>query len=616
MARIFLWRSSFFTLMAITASLHGFSQPAAITGYPRYYFRNPLAIPIQLAANFGELRTDHWHMGLDIRTDQKENRPVYAAADGYIAHIGIRPQSFGRFIIINHPNGLSTLYAHLNNFFAELEQYVSEQQYRQESWAIELDFTNRNFPLKKGQFIAYSGNTGGSQGPHLHFEIFDTKTTKRLNPLLFGFPIEDKVPPDLVKLAIYDRNYSVYEQTPQFYWLKNTDSGYIIPKIPVLKTGSDKISFAIQAFDKMSGSVNPDGIYSANIYLDGLPLIGFAMDSIDYNETLYVNAHIDYREKYNGGPFLQHLSLLPGNHCSVYHIVNSDGVISLPDTNVHLIRIEVKDAYFNMSQLNFSIQYLNSPEKPDLYNPDSNTDQYNHQRFAPNQVNVLEKPDFEVYLPEGCLYDTIQPLYFRNNPSSPFAVSALHQFNDAAIPLHEAITVRIRPDKIIPEEWKDKLVIQRSDRGTNSIHKAEWQGEWLMTKFGDFGNFCVFADTMAPQLDDPGLGDTLDLSPATRISITPTDNFGLIKQFRADLDSQWLKFTNDKGRTWIYQFDERCPYGLHQLRVKVDDLVGNTTTKTWLFKRYPYTPPKKKMIRKKSGSRRVQGLKKKTTKKK
>jgi murein DD-endopeptidase MepM/ murein hydrolase activator NlpD len=212
---------------------------------------------MKLAANFGELRPNHWHMGLDIRTNQKENLPVYAAADGYVAHVGIRSQSFGRYIIINHPNGLSTLYGHLNNFFPALEQYVTEQQYKQETWAIELDFAKEKFPVSKNQFIAYSGNTGGSQGPHLHFEIRDTKTEKCLNPLLFGFPLQDNVKPNLVKLAMYDRTYSVYEQTPLFFLFKNTDSGYVIPNRPVIRTGSEKISFAIQAYDRLTGSKNP-----------------------------------------------------------------------------------------------------------------------------------------------------------------------------------------------------------------------------------------------------------------------------------------------------------------------------------------------------------------------
>lgn len=591
-------------IFLMVVSLQGFTQEASVKKYPRYYFRNPLGIPMRLAANFGELRSDHWHMGLDIRTDQKENLPVYAAADGYITHIGIRPQSFGRFIIINHPNGLSTLYAHLNDFYPQLEQYVTDQQYLQEDWPLELDFTNEKFPVHKSQVIAYSGNTGGSQGPHLHFEIFDTKTTKRLNPLLFGFPILDKIPPSLLKLAMYDRSLSVMEQTPQFFWLKKTDSGYIIPKIPVIKTGLNKISFALQAIDKMRGSDNPDGIYSARLFFDEQPVIGFVLDSIDYDQTLFVNAHIDYRERYNGGPFLQHLSQLTGDRGAVYHRESGTGIISLNDTNTHTIRIEVKDAYLNASQLRFNIQYNDSLSKPIPR-------KIQNQPFAPNQVNVLEENDFELYLPEGALYDTIQLFYFRNSSPATYALSAIHQVNDESFPLHENITVRIKPDRKIPDEWKDKLVLQRSYRGNTNIKKATWQDEWLTAKFGDFGFFQVFADVLPPQLNEPGSGDTVDLSPSARIIFSPTDNFGLIRNFRAELDSQWLRFTNDKSRNWIYNFDKRCPFGIHQLKVTVEDLVGNVTTKTWWFKRYPYTPPKKKMLKKKSSKKPMtKGVKK------
>ena len=286
--------------------------------YPKEYFRNPMGIPIDLSANFGELRPSHWHMGLDIRTNQKENLLVYAAAQGYIAKIGIRPQSFGRFIVINHPNGLSTLYGHLNDFYPELEKYVTAQQYKQESWAVELEFTKDKFPVSKGQFIAYSGNTGGSQGPHLHFEIFDTKTTKRLNPLLFDFGIRDNVPPAIVKLAVYNRGRSVYEQSPLLIALKNSDSGYIIPKFPVMKTGFSKLSFAIQAYDRVSGSTNPNGIYAAKLFVDEQPQVAFVLDSLDYNETVYLNAHVDYKHRHNGGAWLQHLSKLPGDAGAAY----------------------------------------------------------------------------------------------------------------------------------------------------------------------------------------------------------------------------------------------------------------------------------------------------------
>ncbi|TMI65711.1 MAG: M23 family metallopeptidase [Bacteroidetes bacterium] len=586
------------------------STDAQTVKYPQNYFRNPLDIPMELVANFGELRSNHWHMGLDIRTNQKENLPVYAAAEGYIAYVGVRPQSFGRFIIINHPNGYSTLYAHLNDFYPALHQYVLDEQYKNESWQVELDLPKDKFKVSKGQFIAYSGNTGGSQGPHVHFEIRETKTDRSLNPLLFGMPIKDDVPPTISKLGIYDRSTSTYAQTPQLFSLKNTDSGYIIPKIPVIKTGLNKISFAVEAIDRFSGSQNPNGIYTTRIFLDDERIAGFTLDQIDYRESEYINAQIDYRYYKAGKGYLQHISPLPGEKGRVYHIYNGDGIINLNDTSIHEILIEVGDADENYSKLIFKIQYKDSlaVNKPGL--PGSG-------EFVPNFVNVLEKPDFEAYLPEGCIYDTIKPVYYRSNATNENAVSALHQLNDNSIPVHEEMTVKIKPNKEVRKEWQNKIIIQRN--GSYAILKPKWEGQWLSFKTGAFGTFVALLDLSSPILNDPdvykkGKGDTLDLSPATRILFTPTDISG-IRKFRAELDSNWLMFTNDKGRTWIYNFDERCPYGIHHLKIAVEDLVGNTTTKEWWFKKYPYTPPPPKK-KKKTSKKKTTTLKKKPVTKK
>lgn len=612
MSRICLIRIGFLLFLSMIGS-DTFAQPD-INDNPRNYFRNPLGIPMQLSANFGELRPNHWHMGLDIRTDAKENLPVYAAAEGYIAKVGIRPQSYGRFIIINHPNGLSTLYAHLNEFYFQLENYVTGQQYKQESWAVELDFTKDQFPVTKGTFIAYSGNTGGSQGPHLHFEIIDIKTDKRLNPLLFNFPMLDNTPPSIIRLAMYDRSKTVYAQTPVLFSLKNTGNGYIIPKHTVIKTGLSKISFAIQAVDKMSGSGSDNGIFSAKLYLDEEPQLSFVLDSIDYDETLYVNAHIDYRYDYYGGAYLQHLSQLPGNRSQVYKQINSDGIINLVDTNLHLISIDVKDIEGNTSQLNFIVQRNDNLAKADEY-------QQYASKFVPDKPNVLEKDDFKIRLPEHSLYDTIPALYFRNNSLSYNSVSALHQLNDASYPVQEDITVSIKPNRTIPEEWKDKLIMQRTGKGS-TIRKVLLQNGWLTADFGAFGSFQVLADLTLPQINDPdrgGKGDTINLSADSRIVFTPTDNFGIVKNFRVELDSQWLMFTNDKSRNWVYKFDERCPYGVHQLTATATDLAGNTTSKTWWFKKYPYIPPppKKKMSKKGiSNKKKTTTTKKPVTKKK
>ena len=581
--------------------------------YPKGYFRNPMGIPMELSANFGELRPNHWHMGLDIRTQAKENLPVYAAASGYIAKIGIRPQSFGRFIIINHPNGLSTLYGHLNDFYPELEAWVTAQQYAQESWAVELDIPKEKFPVSKGAFIAYSGNTGGSQGPHLHFEIMDTKTTKRLNPLLFGFPIADNVPPALIKLAVYDRSRSVYEQSPRYYPLKSTDSGYIIPKLPVMQTGLNTISFAIQAYDRVTGSTNPNGVYSSLLYVDDQPQVAFVIDSVDYNETAFMNAHVDYKLKYNGGGWLQHLSVMPGDMGPVYKRFNgNDGVIRLTDTLLHTIKVEVSDANGNLSTIRFQLQYNDSLAKPVYRQPEA-------FYFAPRLAVRLSKPDFQLNMAEGSVYDSVKAYYSRSSNVIPSnALSALHQVNDADVPVHAPFTVRIKPYRTSPAGTEGKLIILRTYRGSRTVKKAVWEDEWLKADFDDFGNFQAFFDTIPPELDELGKGDTINLSAASRIVFSPEDNFGTIKKFRAELNGQWLRFTNDKSRNWIYKFDERCPYGVHELKVTVEDLVGNRTTKSWWFKRGPYTPPppKKKAVKKGSSKKKTTATKKTVVKKK
>lgn len=602
-------RISFLVIQLIFCGLY---MQAQLPPYPKNYFRNPLGIPIELSANFGELRPNHWHMGLDIRTKQKENLPVYAAAQGYIAKIGIRPQSFGRFIVINHPNGLSTLYGHLNDFYPDLEKYVTAQQYKLESWAVELELTKEKFPVSKGQFIAYSGNTGGSQGPHLHFEIFDTKTTKRLNPLLFDFDVRDNIPPALVKLALYDRNRSVYDQSPLFFSLKNTDSGYIISKTPLMKVGSNRISFALQAYDRVSGSTNPNGIYAAKLYVDNQPQVTFIIDSIDYDETVYMNAHVDYMHKHNGGAWLQHLSVMPGERGAAYKKWNGDGVIVLPDTSLYTIRIDVKDATGNTSQLNFKVQYSDSIAKAILR-------QEGATYFAPAEKTILAKPDFEVHMAAGSLYDTVKAYYSRNNSSvATNAISALHQLNDASVPVHESFTVRIKPYNTIPEELKEKVLVQRTYRNNKSVRKANWQGEWLVADFADFGSFQAFIDTVPPHISDLNNEDTINLSASTRIVFTPTDNFGVVKNFRAELNGRWIRFTNDKTRNWVYEFDERCPYGVHELKVTAEDLAGNISTKVWLFKRNPYIPPspKKKTIKKSNSTKKKTTPSKKTPVKK
>lgn len=546
---------------------------AQVANYPKGYFRNPLNIPMQLVANFGELRTNHWHMGLDIRTQQKENLPVYAAADGYVARIKIEPFGFGRAIYINHPNGLTTLYAHLNDFAPAIEQWVKEQQYKQQSWAVELTPPPSLFKLAKGDFIAYSGNTGGSQGPHVHFEIRETATEKCLNPLLFGFPIADAVPPSLVRLGMYDRNRSVYAQSPQLIGLRKTGTGlYNLAKAAPIKVGTDRISFALGTVDYFTGSTNPNGIYSARILLDNILQSEFILDTISYNDTRYMNAHIDYRYEALVGPYLQHLSRMPGDITNIYTVTPTEGVLQLNDTAVHTVRIEVRDAAQNLSTLNFDVQYDARLAR---------TTAVTGEKWYPQQVNVFEATDFEVFSTENTLYDTVNVAYNANTAtyaSSSASISPLHTFLQPSIPSHDNITVRLKITSPLSSEAMDRIVIKNVSGSRTYVAKALPQrGDWVSAKFRQFGTFQAFLDTIPPTINAP----QADLSRATRLVFTPKDNFNEIKSFRAEVDGQWLRFTNDKGKVWIYKFDEKFPAGQHELKVTVEDEAGNVTTQSW-----------------------------------
>src|SRR6185437_864131 len=282
-----------FSAAFVLCSIPGICQLFVPGAYPRNYFRDPLAIPMNLAANFGELRAEHYHMGLDIRTQHRENLPVFAAADGYVARVSVAPFGFGQAIYIDHPNGYTTVYGHLNHFFPALAAYVHKEQYRHRSWQVYLELPPSLFPVHKGELIAYSGNTGGSQGPHLHFEIRRTAGDVNLNPLLFGLPVPDKTTPTIERLAWYDRSKSVYEQSPHLLAVQRNnihEDGRFAISASLLSVPVTHVSFAIGAFDTQSGSTNPNGIYEAELFMDERPVIGFQMDRISYDNTRNINA--------------------------------------------------------------------------------------------------------------------------------------------------------------------------------------------------------------------------------------------------------------------------------------------------------------------------------------
>jgi hypothetical protein len=568
-----------------------FAQDLPSSGYPVGYFRNPLDIPIRLAANFGELRANHYHMGLDIRTQQKENLPVMAAADGYIAKVVIEPAGFGQAIYIRHPNGYTTLYAHLNKLFPALAAYASSWQYRAESWQASIDIPAGLFPVKKGEVIAYSGNTGGSQGPHLHFEIRRTVDDTNLNPLLFGMPVPDNVPPVILRLAIYDRSLSTYEQSPRIWPVTRTAEGGFGLKDSVVAVTASRISFAISAFDSQSGSANPNGIFQASLQEDGVLLTAFEMNNISYNDTRKINAHIDYRTKEKGGPWLQHLSRLPGHSAPcIYQAAAgttaatdfahrltrpaTDGVIDLSDGVPHAIRIAVKDAAGNTTVLNFQVQYRPSPVVSIISSPLAG------KVFFPGMLDGYEADGVAFYVSEKALYDSVHIGCSIIDPV-PGVASPVYAIGSTVIPLQEPLLVRIRSTGVS----KDRMVMLRMEGGKKEAVRPEWLGDWASARFREFGDFSLVEDKLPPVITPIGIRDGAVLRKVSRIAFRVKDDLGGIRGFRAELDGHWLCFTNDKYLDFIYIFDGHCPAGKHVLKVTAEDVAGNRTIKEYRFTR-------------------------------
>ncbi len=539
------------------------------------YYRNPLDLPMLLSGNFGELRPNHYHMGLDIKTAAVVNKNVYAAADGFVSRIKIEPGGYGRAIYIDHPNGTTTVYAHLNEFYPALEKWVKEQQYLKQSWAIDLEVDPLLFPVKKGTFIARSGNTGGSQAPHLHFEIRNTEEGYNLNPLLYKFPVQDNVAPRILRVALYNRSLSIYEQQPQLVAAKLQSGSNYITTPAVVKVNYPRLSVGFTAFDSHNGSSNQNGIYYAQLLVDDRPDISFLMDSIHYGDTRYLNAHIDYKTRTNRTIYLHQMFQLPGYYPrSIYHTDHGNGLIDLSDGKVHTVKLLIKDAHDNTSKIQFQVQYTGTMlnyAKPE------------GKLFYPMMIDGFEGDACEFYIGEKCLYESVHIPYKKINVKDSGAISAQHQIGHAYIPLQESFLVRIQPEIFVPEEAKSKVLMLWTSGAKRSASRVTWNGNWASAQFRDFGTFQLVMDTIPPVVKfNFAPGAVLRAQRSVSFNVSDQYGYGAVK---AEIDGKWIRFTNDKYKSFIYEFDEHCLPGDHILTVTVTDYAGNTTTETIKFTR-------------------------------
>ena len=404
--------------------------------YSSGYYHRPLSLSTELAANFGEVRENHFHMGLDIRTNGRENLPVYAAADGYVSRISVEEAGYGNAMYITHPNGTTTVYAHLNHFMTGVENYVHDKQYQNECWQQNISFPPGKFNVTKGERIALSGNTGTSEGPHLHFEIRDTRTGNNINPLMNGITLADYVAPVINGLYWYNKAGSIYRANANKIELTANEGQYTTVQ-KVVTVNTPYISFGITATDKNTQSKYHLGIYKAIMYLDDSLKFSFALNGFNSSDTRYVNACIDYSSYIRSSNCIQLLSILPGNHLPVFEGSPSNGTIYLKDKKIHAVKILVSDAAGNTCTLVASVQYNGTAQRATNAAKPAGV-------VLPGKAVNITAGDAIIRFTQKAVYDTL-PLFIKEeNTGERNAASPAVFIHDASVPVHDSFLIKIK----------------------------------------------------------------------------------------------------------------------------------------------------------------------------
>ena len=553
-------------------SLPAFSQP--LEPIDANYYAAPMKIPFFLSGNFAELRSNHFHGGIDIKTQGRTGIPVYAVAAGTVSRISVSPTGYGNALYIDHPNGTTTVYGHLESFAPRIQDYIRKIQYEKETFTINHIVPDGTLPVAKGEQIAKSGNAGSSGGPHLHFEIRRTKEEILLNPLLFHMPVNDKIKPSIQALMVYpvsdDAAVSGKQLAQRFETIRTGNSYQLKSNLPIAVWG--KIGFGLQAIDLLDGSPNKCGIYSLKLSVDNQLIYSFTMDDVVLEESKYINSHIDYANAVRTGQRLYRTWLEPGNKLSVYDVAENRGVYQATDQKPHWVKYELTDAFGNATSLEFTIQ-----SKEVAITPAEPTG----EQFKFNRNNHIRNDDIVFHIPEGAFYDDLNFQYVRKPGSAKF-YSPVYQLHNSLVPLHFACPLEIKAVNL-PPHLESKVMLAQVDPVSGRVYSAtgKFVDGWVLGNIRVLGNYALVVDTTAPKIIPLSIAKKATLQESNRLRFTIADNLSGIETVRGTIDEKWVLFEYDlKNNLITYTFDKsRLQFGkAHILNLEVTDFKGNTST--------------------------------------
>lgn len=541
-------------------------------------FISPVKIPLSLSANFGELRIDHFHSGLDIRTQGVTGKEVLATASGYVYRISVSPGGFGKALYIRHPSGYVTVYGHLDRFIPEIEDYVVSGQYENKSYMVTLWPPKDKFRFSQGDLVAYSGNSGSSSGPHLHYEIRKAEDEIPVNPLMFEFGVTDNIRPVIEKLIIYPESSStlINNEHRTLKLIVSGSNGHY-----TANTGNEIVvcgpaGFGLKAYDLINNSNSRCSVYFIELRIDSLPVFSYLMDAFSFNESRYINSHIDYETYLREDMYIERAFVLPNDRLSLYHNVRNRGIFRFTDERKHLVEITATDVSNNKSTLSF---YIRSAV-PARQTSGTLTNGNNYTVMPYNRNNRFVSGNVVVNIPSGALYDTLRFEFSRIRRNGGM-FSDIYNIHNRYTPVHRPYTLSIKPDSIPSGRESKLLIIQLTDERKKVPYPSSWANGYLNATPSVFGAFYVGIDTVPPQISANGLAQGSNLSGKTEIRIRINDDLSGIKSYDPEIDGKWALFEYDqKNNLLIYRFDEkRIMKGVkHTLFLRSTDNCGNLAT--------------------------------------
>lgn len=539
-------------------------QPIQVKQYPKDIFRYPLDLPPSTAGSFGELRPNHFHSGLDFRTNQREGYPVHATYMGYVSRLRVQFGGFGNAVYITHPNGFTSVYGHLQRFSPEIERVVKAYQLEHQKDIVDFNLGPFQLPVATGQVIALSGNTGGSAGPHLHFELRDSNTEETVNPQLFGLTIPDHIPPAIWGMAVYHLNGEPFsEHTPRSdFGVAGANGNYHLTNPQVITVGHEA-GFGISCDDRNSASANHNGIYSLELKLDGTTVYTYAVERFAFDQTHAINAYIDYPAYQISRRFIQKCFVLPGAKITLYPQSINRGIIKLNDDEVHDLQYVLKDVAGNTSTL--SVKIKAGPEEKTYTPPAGST------RFKYDQTNTFVNGNIKVVIPQGNLYDDLD-FTFATLPRHTGTYSATYRLHNRLTPIHDSFEVWIKPDSTIGK-LADKAVIFST---TNGAQGGTYEDGYVKGHASGFGEFYVRIDTVAPVIRAINLIKGGSMAGKRAISFRMSDNLSGIQSYIGKIDGKFVLMQWDyKTKILNYFFDDQVGAGKHTIELTVTDNKNN-----------------------------------------